>query len=104
MTAYDLLGLVVIALGVWRFWRIISTDTVLDWPRDRLLGTKTLAGGVTHYGHKRLAEFLGCPWCLGWWFCLAAFAAWHWWSKDNTVLIATPFALSAGVGLLTQLD
>jgi hypothetical protein len=104
LTAYDLTGLIVIALGVWRVWRILSTDTVLDWPRDRLLGTTKLASGVTHYRRDKLAEFVGCPWCFGWWLVLGAFAAWHWWSKDNTVLIAVPFAMSTGVGLLTQLD
>ena len=104
MSAPDVLGLLIITLGVWRVWRVLSTDTVLDWPRDKLLGTITLAGGVTHYKRKRLAEFLGCPWCFGFWLALAACAAWHWWSKDNTVLLAVPFAASAGVGLLTLLD
>lgn len=104
MSTPDVLGLLIITLGVWRAWRILSTDTVLDWPRDKLLGTQSLAGGVAHYKRKRLAEFIGCPWCLGFWLALAAFAAWHWWSKDDTVLIAVPFAASAGVGLLTLLD
>lgn len=104
MSAEVLLGLVVIVLGVWRVWRILSTDTVLDWPRDRILGSTSLAAGTVHYKRPRLAEFVGCPWCFGWWLCLGAFCAWHWWSRDNTVLIAVPFALSTGVGLLTNLD
>lgn len=104
MGTFDLLGLIVLTLGVWRIWRILSTDTVLDKPRDWLLGTQSLAGGVAHYKRKGLAEFVGCPWCFGWWLMLGAFAAWHWWSKDNTVLIAIPFAASAGLGFLTHLD
>ena len=104
MNAHDLAGLAVLTLGVWRLWRILSTDTVLDRPRDWLLGTSQLTGGVVHYRRAKLAEFVGCPWCFGWWLTLGAVAAWHWWSKDNTVLIAIPFAASAGVGLLTLLD
>lgn len=104
MSTHDLLGLIVLTLGAWRVWRIISTDTVLDPIRDRILGPSSLAGGVTHYRRKKLAEFVGCPWCLGFWLALGAFAAWHWWSKDDSVLIAIPLAASAGLGLLTNLD
>jgi hypothetical protein len=39
LSGHDALGLIVITLGVWRLWRILSTDTVLDKPRDWLLGT-----------------------------------------------------------------
>lgn len=95
------LALFVVSLGVFRLWRILSTDTVLDRPRDWLLGTQTLAGGVTHYKRKRTADFLGCAWCFGFWLSLGAFAAWHWWSAEDTVLIATPLAISAVVGLVT---
>jgi hypothetical protein len=95
------LAFALVSLGVWRLWRIISTDTVLDRPRDWVLGTQALAGGVTHYKRKRLADFLGCAWCSGFWLALGAFAAWHWWSAENTVLIATPLAISAIVGLVT---
>lgn len=104
MSGHDALGLIVITLGVWRLWRILSTDTVLDKPRDWLLGTVSYAGGVTHYKRKAAADFIGCPWCFGFWLTLGALAAWHWWSKDNTVLLAAPLAVSAGVGLLTLLD
>lgn len=104
MSAFDLLGLIVLTLGAWRLWRILSTDTVLDWPRDRILGTTTLAAGTSHYRRPKLAEFVGCPWCFGWWLMLGAFCAWHWWSKTDTVLIAAPLAMSAVGGLLTNLD
>jgi hypothetical protein len=66
-----------------------------------VLGTQNLAGGVTHYKRKGLADFLGCAWCFGFWLSLGAFAAWHWWSAVDTVLIATPLAISAIVGLVT---
>ncbi len=104
MSTHDLLGLIIVTLGAWRAWRVISTDTILDWPRDRILGTITLAGGVTHYKRKHLADFVGCAWCLGFWLALGAAAAWHWWSKDNTVLISIPLAASAAIGLITNLD
>ena len=95
------LGFVILSLGAWRLWRVLSTDEILDIPRDRLLGTSQLSGGVTHYKRKRLAAFLGCAWCSGFWIAVGVFASWHWWSAENTVLIATPFAIAAVIGLVT---
>jgi Protein of unknown function (DUF1360) len=96
------LAFVILALGAWRLWRILSTDEILDTPRDRLLGaTQPVPGGPTHFKRKKLAEFVGCPWCFGFWIALGTFASWHWWSATNTVLIATPLALSAVIGLVT---
>jgi Protein of unknown function (DUF1360) len=105
VTGSTFLGLVVIALGVWRIWRLISTDTILDKPRDWLLGTsQPIPGGPTHYARPGLAEFIGCPYCFGFWLSVGAFASWHWWDEWNTVLIAVPLALSAAVGVMTKLD
>lgn len=94
----------VLSLAAWRTWRILSTDTILDAPRDWILKAHTVQPGVTKFGRPRLADFAGCAWCLGFWVTLAWFAAWHYWSHPHTVLIALPFAGSAVVGLLTQLD
>lgn len=104
MITYDFLGLAVIALACWRLWKLAAEDVILDPIRDRVLGTTTLAGGVTHYRRAKLATFIGCPWCFGFWLSVGAFAAWHWWSHTNTVLIAIPLALSTITGLLTKLD
>lgn len=82
---------VLLALAVFRIFRLVSEDTILDRPRERVL--------------RRLGEkgelFLVCPWCLGFWLSVGSWLAWlawpHW-----TLVTATPFALSATVGLIAS--
>lgn len=104
MTGYTFTGLFIISLAAWRCWLLLSTDVILDPLRDWVLGTTEVGGGATHYKRAKLATFLGCPWCSGFWIALAWFAAWHWWSHPNTVLVAIPLAISTVVGLTTKLD
>jgi hypothetical protein len=104
VTTYQLTAFIVIAFAAFRLWKLAAEDVILDKPRDWLLGTTELAGGLVHYKRAKLATFIGCPWCLGFWISLAGFAAWHWWSHYGTVLIALPFAVSALVGLIAKLD
>jgi hypothetical protein len=47
------------ALAAWSVWKLLSTDDVLDRPRD------WLAERV-----PRLDHFLACPWCSGFWVCV----------------------------------
>lgn len=80
---------VLLALAVFRLWKLVGDDAVLDRPRDYLL--------------KRMSEtfdyFITCPWCSGAWITLAWWAAWLVWPYEATVA-AVPFALSAVVGYL----
>lgn len=97
------LTLAILALAVFRVWKLAAEDVVLDPIRDWALGTQhPIPGGPEHYKRPHLATFIGCPWCLGFWLSLGAWAAYHWWDGPNTVLIATPLALSALVGLVVQ--
>jgi hypothetical protein len=77
-----------LALAAFRLWKLIAHDSILDRPRDRLLN-----------GRDKLAEFIQCPWCLGFWLALSWWLAWlisHTWATAAAV----PFALSAAVGLV----
>lgn len=84
---------VLLALAVYRVFKLIAEDTILDRPRAWVL--------------KRLSDtwdlFLQCPWCLGWWLSLAWWGAWLI-AGDWALLAATPWALSAVVALVTLRD
>ena len=64
--------LILDALAVFRLTRLVITDTILASVRQRLLGSRpgiTMDQGVHAQrimvaSRPRLAEFLGCPWCV----------------------------------------
>ncbi len=97
------LTFLIIGLAAYRVWKLAAEDVILDPLRDALLGTsRPITNGPEHYKRPRVAAFVGCPWCLGFWISLGAWSAYHWWNGANTVLIATPLALSALLGLVVQ--
>lgn len=54
----------VYVLAVMRLTRLLNADTILDPVRIRL---------ARRYGPEAtVLEFLGCPWCVGFWLSLAA--------------------------------
>lgn len=94
---------VLLALAVFRVWRLLAEDTILDGPRAWLLGVP----GWKPTGHEtppdgyrtKLATFLTCPHCAGFWISVSAWGLWlltPWW----TVTLAVPLAISAVVGVL----
>lgn len=92
-----------LTLAVWRVWRLIAEDTILDRPRAWVLGVPgwlPTGNETPPDGYReKLAVFLTCPFCAGFWLSVAAWAGWlaspHW-----TLLAAAPWALSAAVGLV----
>lgn len=94
----DLWSFALIAVASYRVWRLIAEDTILDKPRRYVLRLGQWQDGEMaplEYRAK-LAEFLTCPWCLGWWIALAWWGAWLAW-EEWAVVVAVPFALSAAV-------
>ena len=91
-----------LALAAYRVWRLLAEDEILDGPRARLLGA---AGWRPDHGDPPagfrygLSGFITCPWCLGFWITVAAWAAWRL-APGLTVEAAVPFALSATVGIV----
>jgi hypothetical protein len=92
---------IILAAASYRLWRLIAEDTILNRPRRWLvnLDDDWTEGDAVPDGYRyRLAEFLTCAWCLGFWIAIAVWGLWqieqHW-----TAVLATPFAVSAAVGI-----
>ncbi len=83
-----------LALAAFRTWRLIAEDTILDPIRVRLL----TRGEPDEYRAKWV-EFIRCPWCAGAWISVAWWLFWVW-QPHWTLVVATPFAISAIVGLV----
>ena len=91
---------VLLALAAWRVFQLLAFDDILEGPRRYIFripkdwdGESPLTGKSYR---ETFAMFVQCPYCAGFWIALGwwvAFELWpHW-----TVIIAVPFALSAGV-------
>lgn len=98
--------LLLAALAVYRLWRLLAEDEILEGPRRRLLryvGWKTGTPLPETY-RAWWADLLRCPWCAGFWLGLLAWVFWLFF-PSLALVVATPFALSAAVGLIrTNLD
>jgi len=118
-----LLILAVYVLSCSRVTRLINSDVILDparvWMAHRAAAAKTgrdeaLSHGRHHHAERleratarwnKAVYFVGCPWCVGFWICLAAaylpvaLIGWPWWA-------VVPVALSAShlVGVASALD
>lgn len=115
--------LIIYVLAVMRIVRLINYDTILDslrlWIAHRANLAMIAADEAQTAGHpitaqshscrmarwNLLADFLGCPWCVGFWLSLAAAAVpvhvigWPWWS-----VLGVAFACSYLVGLAAPLS
>lgn len=101
---------IVIALGVYRLCRLIGWD---DFPpvkriRARLTGEVTYRNStenrderIYRYDRPTLEHFITCPFCLGFWLSLIAYACWYVEPKW-TVYALAPWALSGAVGLISK--
>lgn len=103
MKAPDWYGMILLALAAYRVFRLLSEDTILDGPRNWVLKLgKWKEGQALPKGYRqRLADFLICPWCLGFWVTLAWWGAWQVW-HGGTLVAAVPFALSTLVGAIAH--
>ena len=75
-----------LALAAWRIFELIAEDEILNRPRRYV--TAKLPG--------KLEDFITCPFCAGFWIAVAWWVAWQIW-PHGTLVVAVPFALSAGV-------
>ena len=100
---------VVAALAVYRIWRLLAEDDILEPARRRVLRYAGWEeGDDLPEGYRvKWRDFLVCPWCCGAWLSLLAVIAWsavYGW-PGVIPFLATWFALSAAVGLIrTNLD
>lgn len=81
---------VLLGLAAYRTWRLIALDSVIDRWRQPVLRRVP----------EKLHEGIVCPFCFGFYFAVAWWLFWlcsHRWS----LVAATPWALSAAVGVFT---
>lgn len=88
-------ALVILALAVFRMYRLIAEDDILDRPRDWFLDR------LEEERLEKLDKLITCPWCLGFWLSVAAWGLWLL-APSWTVGLAFPWALSAAVALIAK--
>jgi hypothetical protein len=104
---YVLLTLAIYLLAVARLTRLVNYDIVLDWLAIKVsnLAQDEKRSEVEQERWATVLEFIGCPWCVGWWFALAGAAptvwvlGWSWWT-----LVPIALACSYLVGLASPLS
>lgn len=80
-----------LAAASYRLWKLASEDTIADRPREWVLARTP----------EWVEDFLGCPWCAGFWISLGAVGA-HRAAPRATLAAAAPFAVSAAVGAVAH--
>lgn len=88
---------ILLGLAAWRTWRLLAEDDILDRPRRYVtrLGSKWKEGDTPPKAYRyKLAEFLTCPYCAGWWVALVWWGFFEW-SQRYTLIAAVPFVLSS---------
>lgn len=82
-------GFALLVLAAYRTFRLLALDTIFDRPRAQILRRTP----------EKYREGATCPFCFGAWVTVAWWLAWiawpHW-----TLIVATPFAINAVVGLV----
>jgi hypothetical protein len=86
--APDWWAFVLLFLAAYRSWRLIALDAIFDRWRQPVLRRVP----------EKLHQGVECPFCFGAWFAIGWWLAWIV-SHDWATIIATPFALSAAVGI-----
>jgi Protein of unknown function (DUF1360) len=91
---------ILLALAAWRVFQLVSDDDILDAPRRRLLHLtqewEKEGDPVPDNYRFKLAEFITCPYCAGFWIAVTWWIAWQLW-PHATIVVAVPWVLSAGV-------
>jgi Protein of unknown function (DUF1360) len=95
--------LLVDSLAVFRLTVLVVKDSITAPVRAWLVGrvpATVPSGGLAMVKRPKLAEFLGCPWCVSPSLALGMLAAQEWLPYANWVI--TVLALSAVAGLLSE--
>lgn len=96
--------LTLLSLAAFRIWRLLSEDTILDKPRNRLLrlGSWKAEGDIVPPEYrKEFGIFLECPWCLGFHVSLGVYLLWIWFPTE-TLTVSVPLAISSLVGAIAH--
>jgi len=85
----------ILGLATFRLTRLVTRDAIFESARNRFWGRFPPES-------SKLGYLLTCEWCLSVWLASALFVSAM--ISTVTVLVATPFALSAIAGLLTAYE
>lgn len=99
MKVPDPYGLVLAALAVFRAYRFIAEDKVIERPRTWLLDRIDDHDSATAV---KVSEFITCPWCVGFYLTLIAWAIWLL-DDELAYFLAAPLAVMTLVGALASL-
>lgn len=96
----ELVYSLLVALAAYRVWRIFALDKIAERPREWLMGKEDDSSAW-----RFVADLMFCPWCWGFWLCVAG--AWvvaelKDYNEAQFALIA--LASSALTGLVRRLD
>lgn len=91
----SLYALLLLAVAAWRVFHLLAYDDILNPIRNRVVGLPANAKDFKG-GSESLADFIECPFCLGFWVGLGWWGAWALW-PHWTLVAAVPFVISAGV-------
>lgn len=98
------LAFALLALGSFRLTRLVGWDTITAPARRRLLhiddAGKQTRPSVASWRWSA-AGFVHCAWCVGFWISAAAYVAFELW-PDATLIVMTPLAISAVVGVVAK--
>jgi Protein of unknown function (DUF1360) len=75
---------ILLAFAAWRTFQLLAHDDILGRPRRYV--TK----------RPKMADFMECPYCLGFWISVLWWAGFEIWPHGSVVL-AVPFALSTAL-------
>lgn len=95
------LEFVIVALGAFRLTRLVGWDTITAPLRTRLLGADDSGKPTRAAPRWGAAAFVHCAWCVGVWVAAAVYAAWKI-VPDATLIVTTPLAAAAVVGLVAK--
>ena len=91
------LAALILALAAWRVWHLLAEDLILEPVRryvTRLPDDWEEGDKIPSSYRENVAEFINCPFCLGFWVALGWVGAYALW-PDATLWVAAPFALNA---------
>ena len=98
----DWYAVILLAGAAYRLFRLVGLDVITAGARARLVGLPAgwEEGDEIPDGYReRLAAWIQCPWCLGFWIAIGWWVAWLIW-PNATLWIAVPFVVSAIVGII----
>lgn len=72
------------AFAVARVTRFVTSDSIVDAPRDALLRW------LARQHLDKLAELVTCPWCIGFWIAAAVVALTDWQTSVPLVALQVP--------------